>query len=108
MPPRWRRSARSLTGLRLRGTSGNQHTDRVNRRRLWFRRQAPLIDRMSRIARPAVGADGVVIAAALFESLVVVAREAEALQFAAPELIDVAVVRMDVVGDARRCYLAER
>ena len=62
---------------------------------------------MTRIQRPAVGTDRVIKAAVLGELLAaVVARSAQGLQLSAPELVNVAVVRVNVVGDLRHCYLA--
>jgi hypothetical protein len=61
------------------------------------------VDGVLGIDGPAVRVDGCV-ETALFDPLLhgVVAVEAQALQFAEPELVDVAAVRLDVIGDGRR------
>jgi hypothetical protein len=64
---------------------------------------AATVDRVARVQRPTVEADIGVIAARLHETLgAVVTRLAQRLERPEPELVDITVVRLDVIVDGRR------
>jgi hypothetical protein len=60
------------------------------------------------IDRPAAFVDGAVEFGTMFDALLapVVAADAQRLQFAQHERVDVAAMRLDVIDDARRGYQA--